>query len=172
MRQSIVIAVSVILLIASALGISWVAARGFGMRQSIEFFPYSDQVKADNGQNITSSGVVVRVNEREAYPTDHDMAALMVSVRQMYPSECSSDNWEISIRRPLPDGEEEKYSFYSDKYDIGGPGSWIEYGRWTDGGVYTVLDSYPSTWDEVGRVADGRQEAFKIEVTQGTSNAK
>ena len=169
MRHPVVIALSITVLIACAFGIAWVGSRGYGMRQAMEFFPYSDQIKADDGRVIRSSGVVVRVNQRGALPSDHDMAALMVTVMQMYPSECSGDNWEIAVRRPLPDGGEERYSFYSARYETGGPGSWIEYGRWTNG-TYTVLDSYRATWDEVARIADGRQQGFRIEAGQGTSN--
>jgi hypothetical protein len=165
MQRPLLIALLVVVLIVCTFGFAWLASRGFGMRQAIEFFPYSDQVKADDGTIIRSSGVVVLVNERGAMPSDQDIAGLMVSVKQMYPKECSGENWEIDVRRPLPNGEEERYSFYSSNYETGGPGSWIEYGRWTND-VYTVLDNYRAGWDEVAKIAEGKQQGFKIDLKQ------
>jgi hypothetical protein len=165
MRRPLLIALSALVLIVGTFGFLWLSSRGFGMRQAIEFFPYNDQVKADDGTIIRSSGVVVRVNERGALPSDRDMAGLMITVKQMYPNECSGDNWEIDVRRPLPNGEEERYSFYSAKYETGGPGSWIEYGRWTND-VYTVLDNNKAGWDEVARIAQGKQQGFRINMNQ------
>jgi hypothetical protein len=163
MRRFIVIPLVVVAMIGAALAILWSADRGFGMQQAIEFFPYDDQVKQDDGSVIRSSGVLVRVNEREAVGSDRQIAALMVSTRQMYPTQCSGDNWEIGIRRPLPGagGGEERYSFYHSIYEQGGAGSWIEYGRWIDG-EYTVIDSYRAEWTEVAKVAGGEQPGFRI----------
>jgi hypothetical protein len=162
MRRVFVNVLTAIALALAASAIFWAAGRDFGMREASEFYPYDQTVKTDTGRTVRSSGVVVLINEREAFSTDREIAALMMSAKEMYPTDCSGPNWEIAIRRPLPDGGEEKYSFYSSIYEIGGPGSWIEYGRWTDG-VYTVIYSYPADWDEVVQIADGRSPGFTVE---------
>ena len=165
MGRYFVIAIVVVVLIGATLGIMWSAGHGFGMQQAIEFFPYDDHVKLDDGRTIRSSGVLVRVNERESVLSDRQMAALMVSTMQMYPVQCSGENWEIGIRRPLPRGGEERYSFYTSIYETGGPGSWIEYGRWING-EYTVIDSYRTEWKEVAAIAGGEQVGFRIKVQE------
>ncbi|MCX6645254.1 MAG: hypothetical protein NTY09_02685, partial [bacterium] len=122
----------VILSIAAVVGITWAGSRDFGARQAVEFFPYDDEVTLENGQVIRASGVTVLVNEYEAASTDQDMANLMQAAYKMYPTNCSGYNWEVAVRRPNPDGGEEKYSYSVSYYEIGGPGSWIEIGYWTD----------------------------------------
>jgi len=165
MKRGLLIVLVALALVPTAFLILWAASLDFGMRQSVEFFPYDDTIPLDDGTTIRSSGVVVVVNKRDAFPNDRAMAALMMTVKQLYSSECSGDNWEIAIRRPLPDRGEEKYSFYTSAYEVGGPGTWIEYGRWTDG-VYTVIDSYSTQWEEVDKIAQGRQDGFRVEVAR------
>ena len=165
MKQGLLIVLVALALVPTAFVILWAASLDFGMRQSVEFFPYDDLIPLDDGTTVRSSGVVANVNMRDAFPNDRAMAALMVTVKRLFPTECSGDNWEIAVRRPLPDGTEEKYSFYKSAYEVGGPGSWIEYGRWT-AGVYTVIDSYSAQWDEVDKIAQGQQDGFRVEVAK------
>lgn len=153
----------VVLVTAAIAGILWAGSRGFGMRQAIEFFPYDRQIELDDGTVIRSSGVVVRVNDHEAVPDDRAMAGLMLAAREMYPDECSGENWEVAVRRPLPGIGEEKYSCHSSIYDSAGPGPWIEYGRWVDD-TYVVLDSYQAQWSEIGMIATGDLLGFSIRI--------
>jgi hypothetical protein len=151
------IAAAGVVILAAVAGIMWVAGSGLGMRQAVEFFPYDEEVALDDGRTIRSSGVIVVINDREAFPDDRAMANLMLVAHEMYPRECSGENWEVAVRRPLPNGDEEKYSFYSSIYEVGEPGSWIELGRWTNGG-YEVISSYAAEWGEIRLIA--RAEAL------------
>jgi len=161
--RGLVIAGTVLLVTAAVAGILWAGSHGFGMRQAIEFFPKDERIELDDGTIIRSSGVVVRINDPAACPDDRSMASLMLAAREMYPTECSGENWEVAVRRPLPGAGEEKYSCHSSIYDSGGPGPWIEYGRWTDDG-YVVLESYQADWSEIGLIAMGEQRGFRTEV--------
>ena len=153
MRAVIITLISLIV-VAAVFGIFWTGSQGFGMRQAVEFFPYDDEFELDDETIIRSSGVVVLINEYEAAPSDQEMATLMVSAFRMYPEECSGENWEIAVRRPNPDGGEEKYSFSYSIYEISGPGSRIEYGCW-EGSHYVVIESYPADWPEIDSIAQG-----------------
>ena len=144
----------VILLTGAVFGIFWSGSQGFGAHQAVEFFPYDEEVALDTGETIRSSGVTVLVNHFEAAPTDQDMANLMQAAYRMYPKQCSGYNWEIAVRRPNPDGSEEKYSYSASIYEIGGPGSWIEIGYWTNE-HYVITESHESNWEEIDRIARG-----------------
>ncbi len=161
MRPLVITAV-VIVLIASVFGIVWAGANGFGTRQAVEFFPYDEQIDLGDGRTIRSSGVVVRLNQWEVAPTDQELAGLMVATRRMYPIECSGENWEIAIRRPSPDGWEEKYSYMFSIYETGEPTSRIEYGRWVDD-QYVVEQSYRAEWSAIAEISNGT-EVFQVRV--------
>jgi hypothetical protein len=152
----------IILSIGAIFAIMWVSENGFGARQAVEFFPYDDQVTLENGETIRASGVTVLVNDYLVAPNDQDMANLMQAAYRMYPDNCTGNNWEIAVRRPNPDGGEEKYSYSFSTYEIGGPGSWIEIGYWTDD-HYVVRQSYEANWQGIGKIAQG-QGHFGIEV--------
>ena len=161
-----------ILIILSVFGILWSAKEGFGQRQSVEFFPYDDEVTLDDGRVIRSSGVVIRVDYYESARSDQEMANLMVAARRMYPEECSGDNYEIAVRRPGPGGAEEKYSYSFSVYDAIGTLEYpdnqgiqrgrIEYGRWIED-QYTVIESYGADWDEIDKIARG-QASFQVAI--------
>lgn len=153
----------VVCIIAATLTFLWLSEHNFGMRQSVEFFPYDDTVTLTDGSTIRSSGVVIIINDRDSFPSDRDMAVLMLAARESYPSECSGENWEISVRRPLPGGMEERYSYTFSLLSAPSPVSRIEYGRWLEG-TYTVIDSYDADWSEVEKVARGETEGFAVEV--------
>jgi len=160
MRAAGIISVAVLLFLVLA-GLYWASSKDYGLRQAVEFMPYDEVVTLDDGSRIFSSGVVIRLNERGAAPTDREMASLMLSAMEMYPYECSGDNWEVAVRRPVGDGSEEKYSYYYSVYDmtysdISSPVSMIEYGRW-EGQQYVVINSYDARWDEIAGIADGRE---------------
>jgi len=163
--RSLYVIVGVLVLIAAAFGIFWAAGHDFGTLQSAEFFPYDYQFVSETGETIRSSGAVVRVNYLEAASTDRAMANFMVAAQKMYPAECSGDNWEIAVRRPTPDGSEEKYSF-SHYLPEGStvPDERIEYGCWTND-MYVVKKSYEADWSEIARIAQGKA-AFQIQVEQ------
>jgi len=144
----------VLVLTGATFAIFWSASHDFGTRQAVEFFPYVSEIELDESHAIRSSGVVVRINEYEAAPDDRTMAMYMTSAKEMYPDECSGENWEVVVRRPNPDGGEEKYSYSYSIYETGGPGSWVEYGRWEDD-MYVVIDSYPADWNEIADIAHG-----------------
>jgi len=146
----------------AALGILWVAGKDFGMRQAVEFLPYSSNFTLDNGTVASSGGVTIEVNEYGAAPDERAIAVLMIEAYKLYPKECSTDNWEIAVRRKMENGSEEKFSFYSYTYETGGPGSRIEYGYWTDEG-YVVKYSYAATWERIAEIADGSVKGFEEE---------
>jgi len=160
-----------ILLIGAVFGILWSASNDFGQRQAVEFFPYSDEITLDDGSVIRSSGVTIKVNHLQSVSSDQEMAALMVAAMGMYPDECSGENYEVAVRRPGPDGAEEKYSYTFSVYDTLGTltlnsnspvaASRIEYGRWIDD-HYTVLETYDAEWSEIARIASG-QSNFQIQ---------
>lgn len=152
----------VILLICAVFAITWAGSNDFGTRQAVEFFPYDDEITLDNGEVIRSSGVMVRVNEYMAASTDQEMANLMQAAFEMYPDECSGYNWEVAVRRPNPDGGEEKYSYSVSYYEIGGPGTWIEIGYWIDD-HYVIRESYESDWRVIDEIAQGHA-FFRIAV--------
>ncbi len=143
-----------LILAGATFGIFWSASRDFGTRQAVEFFPYISEIELDDSHTIRSSGVVVRINEYEAAPDDRSMAMYMTSAKRMYPDECSGENWEVAVRRPNPDGGEEKYSYSWSVYETEGPGSRVEYGRW-ENDLYVVIESYPADWSEITNIAHG-----------------
>jgi hypothetical protein len=143
-----------LILAGATFGIFWSASRDFGTQQAVEFFPYISEIEIDDSRTIRSSGVVVRINEFEAAPDDRSMATFMTSAKRMYPDECTGENWEIAVRRPNPDGGEEKYSYSWSVYETEGPGSWVEYGKWVDD-LYVVIESYPADWSEITSIAHG-----------------
>ncbi len=154
--------IAVLILIGAVFGILWAGQHDFGQRQSMEFFPYEDEITLDDGTTLRSSGVMVRVNHWEAAQNDQAMATLMIAANNMYPEECSGENYEIAVRRPNPDGGEEKYSFTFSIYENDGAGSWIEYGRWVND-RYVVMESYNAEWIEIINIAQGRA-TFQIQV--------
>lgn len=147
MRGTIIIAVAV-LLTATVFGIFWAGAHDFGMRQAVEFFPYINEIELE-GETIRSSGVVVRVNDRGAASTYGEVAILMRTAREMYPDECSGENWEVALRRPGDGGTEERFSFqFTVLTDDGEPETTLEVGHYTDG--HYVIDSRTETsWEEL-----------------------
>jgi hypothetical protein len=157
-----IITLLIVLLVGAVVAITWAGTKDFGTRQAVEFFPYDDQVTLETGEVIRASGVTVLVNEYEAASNDQDMANLMQAACRMYPEECSGNNWEVSVRRPNPDGGEEKYSYSVSNYEIGGPGSWIEIGYWA-GDNYVVRESYRADWNGIGEIARGKA-LFNIEI--------
>jgi hypothetical protein len=147
MRVTAIIAVAIVLTLA-VFGIFWAGAYDFGMRQAVEFFPYVNQIELE-GQTIRSSGVVVRVNDRAAASTDRDVAILMRTAREMYPDECSGENWEVAVRRPGIDGTEERFSFrFTVLTPDGEPQTTLEVGHYL-GGHYVIDSSRPAGWEDV-----------------------
>ena len=156
-----------VLLIGAVSGIFWSGMHDFGQRQSVEFFPYSDEIELDDGTVLRSSGVMIRVNVYESAPTDQVMATLMVAAKKLYPDECSGENFEIAVRRPNPDGGEEKYSYSFSIYEVEGPASWIEYGSWKDD-LYVVREAYKADWSEIDNIAHGIS-TFQIRIENADS---
>ncbi|MFH1676547.1 MAG: hypothetical protein ABIC40_05935 [bacterium] len=152
----------VVMVTLAVFGIFWAAGKDFGMRQAIEFLPYSSDFKLDNGTSARSGGVTVEVNEYGAAPDERAVAVLMLEAYKLYPKECSADNWEIAVRRKMQNGGDEKFSFYSYTYETGGPGSRIEYGYWTDEG-YVVGYSYSAGLERIKDIAGGKVKGFEEE---------
>ena len=147
MRATVIIAVVIVLTLA-VFGIFWAGAYDFGMRQAVEFFPYINEIELE-GATIRSSGVVVRVNDRAAASTDREVAILMRTAREMYPDECSGENWEVALRRPGDDGMEERFSFqFTVLTEDGEPRTTLEVGHYTNG-HYVIDSSREATWEEI-----------------------